>query len=61
MTRDEFKERVNDFIDSLVDTNRELTEEDETTLGLHFGDVATEVLDEDGDDDEPTEGSVKES
>lgn len=49
MTRDEFKKKINDFIDDLVQEDRELTETDEDNISDQFGDLSTDFF----NDDEP--------
>jgi hypothetical protein len=48
MTRDEFKNGLTDFVDSLIDTDRELTDEDEGRLIDNFSDVANDILENEG-------------
>jgi len=55
-SREEFKTQLNGIVDGIVDTNRELTEDDENNLVDHFGDVAQEILGDEDDDDVLEEG-----
>lgn len=59
MTRDEFKNNLNGFIDNLIPEDRELTEADENNLTDNLGEVAGEIIlneDDDEDKDEKGEG-----
>lgn len=50
MTRDEFKNGLSSLVDELIDKDRELSEADEQVLQDNFGDVATDVLDNEDTD-----------
>jgi hypothetical protein len=50
MTREQFKNQLDGVVDGIIDTDRELTEDDENNLIDHFGDVAQEILQQEDDE-----------
>jgi len=55
MTREEFKNALNGFINELVPEDRELSEEDETNLCDQFGEAASDILNAEESDEEPVQ------
>lgn len=52
MTREEFKTRMSSLIDSIIDSERELSDDDENALNDNLGEAAQDILDSEVESDD---------